>query len=58
MTFDITNGIMKREPFSNEFGGFIGVYLKCKKCRHGWKPRKANMVTDLIYVPRQDRRDE
>ena len=50
MLFDISDGVMTRLSHTEEFGSFIGVYLTCKKCQHGWKPRKANMVTDLMVT--------
>lgn len=48
MLFDISAGVMTRLSHSEEFGDFIGINLTCKKCRHYWKPRGKNMVTDLL----------
>lgn len=48
MLFDITGGVMTRLSHSEEFGGFIGVDVTCKKCRHCWKPRGAGQVMDLL----------
>ncbi len=53
MLFDITGGVMKRLPFSEEFGGIVGISVTCKKCKHIWKPRGAHQVTDLL-LPTKD----
>jgi predicted nucleic-acid-binding Zn-ribbon protein len=48
MLFDITDGIMTRLEYSEEFGMFVGINVTCKKCKHRWTPRKAKQVTDLL----------
>jgi|HubBroStandDraft_3_1064219.scaffolds.fasta_scaffold200314_1 hypothetical protein len=41
MLFDIVGGVMSRLTHSEEFGGFMGISVTCKKCDHKWKPRGA-----------------
>lgn len=48
MLFDISASIMTRLTFTEEFSGFVGVDVTCKKCGHGWTPRGAHQVTDLL----------
>lgn len=46
--FEVTDGTMRRVPFSDEFGRFVRVDATCKKCGHSFIPRRVTQVTDLL----------
>ncbi len=47
MDFTVKDGVVSRLSHTDEFGGFVGIYLTCTQCRHGWKPRGVNQIYDL-----------
>ena len=48
MLFSILDGVMRRIPHSDEFGGIVGVFMTCNACAHQWTPRRVHQVTQLL----------